>query len=160
MAYWLLKSEPDTFSYHDLVRVKREGWDGVRNYTARIFLRAMRKGDQAIFYHSNAKPPGAAGICKIVREAEPDPTQFDPSSKYYDPGSKPHDPRWDWVTVAPVKEIGFVSLDELRDDARDGELPPARTGQSVVGDAAHRRGVRRHRRGRPARTPRVTTEPI
>ena len=114
MAYWLLKSEPDTFSYQDLVRVKREGWDGVRNYTARIFLREMRKGDQAIFYHSNAKPPGAAGICKIVKEAEPDPTQFDPSSKYYDPGSKPEDPRWDWVTVAPVKEIGFVSLDELR----------------------------------------------
>jgi predicted RNA-binding protein with PUA-like domain len=114
VAYWLLKSEPDTFSYQDLVRVKREGWDGVRNYTARIFLREMRKGDQAIFYHSNAKPPGAAGICKIVKEAEPDPTQFDPSSKYYDPASKPEDPRWDWVTVAPVKEIGFVSLDELR----------------------------------------------
>jgi predicted RNA-binding protein with PUA-like domain len=114
VAYWLLKSEPDTFSYQDLVRVKREGWDGVRNYTARIFLRHMRKGDQAIFYHSNAKPPGAAGICKIVKEAEPDPTQFDPSSKYYDPSSKPEDPRWDWVTVAPVKKIGFVSLDELR----------------------------------------------
>ena len=114
MAYWLLKSEPDTFSYQDLVRVKREGWDGVRNYTARIFLRAMRKGDQAIFYHSNAKPPGAAGICKIVREAEPDPTQFDPASKYYDPGSKPEDPRWDWVTVAPVKELAFVPLDDLR----------------------------------------------
>jgi predicted RNA-binding protein with PUA-like domain len=115
VAYWLLKSEPDTFSYQDLVRVKREGWDGVRNYTARIFLREMRKGDQAIFYHSNAKPPGAAGICKIVKEAEPDPTQFDPSSKYYDPGSKPDDPRWDWVTVAPVREIGFVSLDDLRE---------------------------------------------
>ena len=114
MAYWLLKSEPDTFSYQDLVRVKREGWDGVRNYTARIFLREMRKGDLAIFYHSNAKPPGAAGICRIVKEAEPDPTQFDPTSKYYDPGSKPDDPRWDWVTVAPVKEIGLVSLDELR----------------------------------------------
>lgn len=114
MAYWLLKSEPDTFSYQDLVRVKREGWDGVRNYTARIFLREMRKGDRAIFYHSNAKPPGAAGICKIVKEAEPDPTQFEPSSKYYDPGSKPEDPRWDWVTVAPVKELAFVSLDELR----------------------------------------------
>ena len=110
----MLKSEPDTFSYQDLVRVKREGWDGVRNYTARIFLREMRKGDQAIFYHSNAKPPGAAGICKIVKEAEPDPTQFDPASKYYDPGAKPEDPRWVWVTVAPVRELEFVSLDELR----------------------------------------------
>ena len=78
MAHWLLKSEPDEFGYDDLVRVGREGWDGVRNYTARIHLRAMKVGDEAIFYHSNAKPPGAAGICKIVKAAEPDPTQFDP----------------------------------------------------------------------------------
>src|SRR3954451_18056737 len=61
MAHWLLKSEPDVFGYDDLVAKGREGWDGVRNYTARIHLRAMRKGDTAIFYHSNAKPPGAAG---------------------------------------------------------------------------------------------------
>ena len=114
MAYWLIKSEPEAFCYQDLVRVKREGWDGVRNYQARIYLRAMRKGDRAIFYHSNAKPSGAAGVCKIVKEAEPDPTQFDPSSKYYDPASRPEDPRWDWVTVAPVKELRFVPLDELK----------------------------------------------
>jgi predicted RNA-binding protein with PUA-like domain len=114
VARWLLKSEPSTFSYDDLVRVKREGWDGVRNYTARNHLRAMRKGDQAIFYHSNAQPPGVAGICKVVKEAEPDPTQFDPTSHYYDPRSNPDDPRWDWVTVAPVRALPFVSLDELR----------------------------------------------
>jgi len=114
MAHWLLKSEPDTFGYDDLVANGREGWDGVRNYTARIHLRAMRKGDTAIFYHSNAKPPGAAGVCKVVKRAEPDPTQFDPTSKYYDPTSKPDDPRWDWVTVAPVRELRYVSLDEMR----------------------------------------------
>lgn len=114
MAYWLMKSEPDVFGYDDLVRVKREGWDGIRNYQARNSLREMRKGDQAIFYHSNATPPGVAGIAKIVKEAEPDPTQFDPASKYYDPASKPTDPRWDWVTVAPVKRLRFVPLDELR----------------------------------------------
>ena len=114
MAYWLLKSEPDSFGYDDLVRVKREGWDGIRNFQARNHLREMRVGDRAIFYHSNAKPPGAAGICKIVRAAEPDPTQFDPTSKYYDPTSPPDDPRWDLVTVAPVKQLAFVSLDELR----------------------------------------------
>ena len=72
------------------------------------------EGEQAIFYHSNAKPPGVAGICKIVKTAEPDPTQFDPNSKYYDAASKPEDPRWDWVTVAPVRALPFVSLDELR----------------------------------------------
>lgn len=114
MAYWLMKSEPDVFGYDDLVRVKREGWDGIRNYQARNFLREMRKGDQAIFYHSNATPPGVAGVAKIVKEAEPDPTQFDPTTKYFDEGSNPADPRWDWVTVAPVKRLRFIPLDELR----------------------------------------------
>jgi len=115
VARWLLKSEPETFSYDDLVRVRREGWDGVRSYQARNYLREMRVGEQAVFYHSSAKPPGAAGICKIVRAAEPDPTQFDPSSHYYDPASDPDDPRWDWVTVAPVRSLRFVPLDELRE---------------------------------------------
>ena len=114
MAQWLLKSEPDVFSYDDLVRVGREGWDGIRSYQSRNFMREMRIGEEAIFYHSNAKPPGVAGICKIVETAEPDPTQFDPASPYYDPQSKPEDPRWDWVTVAPVRALPFVSLDELR----------------------------------------------
>jgi predicted RNA-binding protein with PUA-like domain len=114
MAYWLMKSEPDVFGYDDLVTNKREGWDGIRNYQARNFLRDMRKGDRVIFYHSNATPPGVAGIAKIVKEAEPDPTQFDPRTKYFDPASKPDDPRWDWVMVAPVKRLRFIPLDELR----------------------------------------------
>lgn len=126
MAYWLMKSEPDVFGYDDLVRVKREGWDGVRNYTARNFMRAMAKGDQVIFYHSNATPPGVAGIAKIAKTAEPDPTQFDPASKYYDPKSKPDDPRWSWVTVAPHKKLPFVSLDELR------ELPELASSQLLA----------------------------
>ena len=113
-AHWLFKSEPDVFSYDHLVANKREGWDGVRNYQARNFMRAMRVGDRAIFYHSNATPPGIAGVCKVAKTAEPDPTQFDPKSKYYDPASKPTDPRWDWVTVAPVKKLPFVSLEELK----------------------------------------------
>lgn len=114
VANWILKSEPDVFGYDDLVKVKREGWDGVRSYQARNFMRAMRPGDLAIFYHSNAKPPGVAGIAKIVKGAEPDPTQFDPTSKYYDQGSDPSDPRWDWVTVAPHRALPFLSLDEMR----------------------------------------------
>jgi predicted RNA-binding protein with PUA-like domain len=114
MAHWLMKSEPDVFGYDDLVRVGRESWDGVRNYQARNFLRAMKRGDRAIFYHSNATPPGAAGICKIVATAHPDPTQFDPASKYYDPRSDPSNPLWDWVTVAPVRPLRFIPLDELK----------------------------------------------
>lgn len=109
-----MKSEPDVFGYDDLVRKRREGWDGVRNYQARNYLRAMAKGDEVIFYHSNAKPPGVAGVAKVVKTAEPDPTQFDPESRYYDPDSDPSDPRWDWVTVAPVRKLRFVSIDELR----------------------------------------------
>jgi len=89
MARWLLKSEPDVFGYDDLVAAKREGWDGVRNYQARNFMREMA--------------------------AEPDPTQFDPKSKYFDPKSSPDDPRWDWVTVAPKKRLRFISLDQLRE---------------------------------------------
>lgn len=114
VAHWLMKSEPDVFGYDDLVRVKREGWDGVRNFEARNFMRAMRRGDRVIFYHSNAKPPGVAGIAKVVRGAEPDPTQFDPTSKYFDATSDPAAPRWDWVTVAPDRRLAFVSIDELK----------------------------------------------
>ena len=115
MAHWLLKSEPDVFGYDDLVANGREGWDGVRNYTARIHLRAMRTGDQAIFYHSNAKPPGAAGICKDRQGGRARPDAVRPGSKYYDPGSKLADPTWDWVTVAPVRPLKrFVPLDVLR----------------------------------------------
>lgn len=114
MTRWLFKSEPDVFGYADLVKAKREGWDGVRNYQARNSMRQMVVGDLAIFYHSNAKPPGAAGVCKVVKAAEPDPTQFDPSTKYFDPKSDPKAPMWDWVTVAPVKPLRFVSLDDMR----------------------------------------------
>lgn len=114
MAYWLMKSEPDVFGYDDLVRVKREGWDGIRNFQARNYLREMQVGDRAIFYHSNATPPGVAGICKIVKTAQPDMSQFDPTSKYFDAGSKRADPRWDLVTVAPSRTLMFVSLDELK----------------------------------------------
>ena len=114
MAHWLMKSEPYVFSYDDLTKVKREGWDGVRNYQARNFMREMKKGDLVIFYHSNATPPGAAGVAKIVKEAEPDPTQFDPESNYFDPKSSPENPRWDWVTLGPKRRLKFVSLDELR----------------------------------------------
>jgi predicted RNA-binding protein with PUA-like domain len=109
-----MKSEPDSFGYADLVKAKRTGWDGVRNHQAANFLRAMKVGDRAIFYHSSANPPGAAGICEVVRAAEPDPTQFEPLSHYYDPTSDPVAPRWVWVTVAPVSALRFVPLPELK----------------------------------------------
>lgn len=115
MAYWLFKSEPSSYSYDDLVRDGRTGWDGVRSYQARNIMRQMSLGDRGIFYHSATAIPGAAGICEVVGTAEPDPTQFDPTSHYYDPKSPAANPRWDWVTVAPVRELPhFVSLDQMR----------------------------------------------
>ena len=109
-----MKSEPSDYSIDDLERDGNIDWYGIRNYQARNFMREMKKGDLVIFYHSNATPPGAAGVAKIVKEAEPDPTQFDPESNYFDPKSSPENPRWDWVTLGPKKRLKFVSLDELR----------------------------------------------
>lgn len=114
MRHWLMKSEPDVFGYEDLARKGREGWDGVRNHQARNFMREMRLGDRVIFYHSNATPPGVAGIAEIIGEAEPDPTQFDPTTKYFDEKSKPDSPTWDWVTVGPVRQLNYIPLDQLR----------------------------------------------
>ena len=117
--HWLMKSEPDVYSIDDLRRDGTECWEGVRNYQARNFMREMAVGDLAIFYHSNAKPPGAAGVCKIVRAAYPDDTQFDGKSKYYDPKSKPEDPRWSMVDVRFVERFDqVVSLRDLKDDAK------------------------------------------
>ena len=75
--YWLMKSEPDAYSYDDLMAEGEGTWDGVRNYTAAINLRTMKVGDEAFFYHSNCKVPGIAGLMKIVKEAYVDHTQFD-----------------------------------------------------------------------------------
>lgn len=102
MNYWLFKSEPDVFSIDKLKSVKREVWDGVRNYQARNFLRdEVKKGDLILFYHSSCKVPGIAGIAKVTKDSVIDPTQFDKKSKYFDPKSTKDAPRW--ITV----EVGF-----------------------------------------------------
>jgi len=115
---WLLKSEPDVFSYADLERTGREPWSGVRNYQARNFLRQMLKGEQAFFYHSSTAQPGIVGICEIARAAYPDDLQFDASSDYFDPKSSPQNVRWSMVDVVPVRAFPLVSLEKLRLDAR------------------------------------------
>jgi predicted RNA-binding protein with PUA-like domain len=100
--YWLMKSEPETFSIQDLARApkKTTGWDGVRNYQARNLLRDdMKVGDGVLFYHSSADPPGVAGTAEIARAGYPDPTQFDAKSSHHDPGAKPEQPRWFMVDV-------------------------------------------------------------
>ena len=119
-----MKSEPDVYSIDHLERDGTESWEGVRNYQARNYLRDMAVGDLAIFYHSSAKPPGAAGVCKISREAYPDSTQSNKKSQYYDPKSKKEDPRWSMVDVSFVEKFKEpVSLQALKDDPElDGML--------------------------------------
>lgn len=106
--YWLMKSEPDVYSIDDMKRDKATFWNGVRNYAARNFMKEMKKGDLAFFYHSNAEPSGVAGIVKIAKEAAADPTQFDKAAgddMGYDPKSTKDDPRWFGVTVAFVEKF-------------------------------------------------------
>ena len=124
MKFWLMKTEPDVYSIDDLARDGTEPWEGVRNYQARNSMREMAEGDLVIFYHSNAKPPGAAGVCRVSREAYPDDTQFDKNSKYHDPKSKKEDPRWSLVEVAFVEKFAEpISLQALKDDhALEGML--------------------------------------
>ena len=116
--YWLMKSEPDAFSIDDLQRVGTEPWNGVRNYQARNNMRAMHAGDGVLFYHSSCDVPGIVGTAKIVSEAYPDPTQFDPKSDYFDPKSTREEPRWSLVDVAFERKFKrTLALDEIRQHA-------------------------------------------
>src|SRR5438132_13628845 len=102
--YWLMKSEPTAFSFGDLVKSKNSTnhWDGVRNYQARNFMREMRAGDKVLFYHSNCDPPAEVGLAEVVREAYPDPTQFDPKNIQYDPKATPENPIRDKADLQAV----------------------------------------------------------
>ena len=126
MNYWLMKTEPDVFSIDDFLTRPRqtEGWNGVRNYEARNLMRdRMQVGDRVIIYHSNATPPGAAGIAEVASRAYPDPDQFDPASEYHDPKSTRENPRWYQVDVKYVAKFPrLVSLDEIRAEPRFDEL--------------------------------------
>lgn len=117
MRYWLMKSEPDAFSIDDLKKrpAQTEAWDGVRNYQARNYMREMKVGDQAFFYHSNCPVPGIVGVMEIACEAYPDPTQFMPRHHHYDPASKPEEPRWQLVDVCYRRHTArVIALEELR----------------------------------------------
>ena len=135
MAYWLMKSEPDTFGIEDLAAMpsQTEHWDGIRNYQVRNMMRdQMQVGDQALFYHSNCKPPGIAGTMQIVRTAYPDHTAFDPESKYYDPKSSPDAPRWLMVDVKLTQVFpNFISLIALREAPELAEMQTLQKGNRL-----------------------------
>ncbi len=114
--YWMMKTEPETFSIDDLARVGTEPWNGVRNYQARNFMRdGMQLGDGVMIYHSNCKVPGIAGLATVASRAYPDPTQFDPNSDYFDPASSRENPRWQLVDVAFERKLRrLIPLEEVK----------------------------------------------
>ena len=133
--YWLLKSEPEVFSFDHLLRApkKSAGWDGVRNFQARNFLRdSMKPGDGVLFYHSNAEPPGVAGEAVVTKAGHLDPTQFDPGDDHYDPKSKREAPLWYQVEIKAVAKFKrFVSLPELRAEAALKDMVLLRKGSRL-----------------------------
>ncbi|MEX2138007.1 MAG: EVE domain-containing protein [Pirellulales bacterium] len=115
--YWLVKSEPDCFSIHDLAESpgKTTFWDGVRNYQARNFMRAMKRGDGVLFYHSSVQPPAIAGTALVVREAYADHTALDRRSDHYDPKATEENPIWEMVDIKLQRIFERpLPLDELR----------------------------------------------
>jgi predicted RNA-binding protein with PUA-like domain len=118
MSYWLMKTEPETFSVDDLAKAPRKTsmWDGVRNFQARNMLRdEMQKGDEAFLYHSSCAIPGIVGIVEIVKTGYPDPTAFDAKHHHYDPESDRNAPRWYVVDVRLKRRLQrVITLDELR----------------------------------------------
>lgn len=121
MQYWLMKSEPTTFSFDDLhARPGRtDHWDGVRNYQARNFMRQMRRDDQVLFYHSNCEQPAVVGIAEVVREAYPDFTAWDRTSGHFDTASTPDAPRWFMVDVrwkqAFTRAVTLTEMKSMRE---------------------------------------------
>ena len=118
MAYWLMKSEPETFGIDHLQTqpARTEHWDGVRNYQARNMMRdEMKLGDLAFFYHSNCAEPGIVGIMEVVKESYPDFSAFNPASPYFDPKSSAENPRWFMVDVKFVRKLSRpLSLKQLK----------------------------------------------
>uniref|UniRef100_A0A1D2A1F2 Thymocyte nuclear protein 1 n=1 Tax=Auxenochlorella protothecoides TaxID=3075 RepID=A0A1D2A1F2_AUXPR len=123
-AYYLMKSEPDSFSISDLENRKNqtEPWDGVRNHLAKKIMQGMRAGNKAFFYQSNCKEPGVIGIMEVVREAYPDHSAWEVGGKYYDPRSTPEEPRWFMVDCKLVRRLSrVIGLQELK-QYKDGDL--------------------------------------
>lgn len=131
--HWLFKSEPDVFSLADLRRKGRAPWDGVRNYTARNFLRdQVAIGDLILFYHSSTEPPGIVGLARVAGAARPDETAFDRKHDGYDPKSSPENPRWYLVDVEFVLELPrMIPLAELKADPKLATMLVVQRGQRL-----------------------------
>ena len=128
-----MKSEPEVYSIDDLRRDGSTGWDGVRNYQARNFMRdEMADGELVLFYHSNANPSGVAGLAKVVGTSEPDPTQFDRKSEYFDATSERAKPGWMRVRIAFIERFDeVVTLARLKAEKSLAGMPLLRPGQRL-----------------------------
>ena len=132
MAYWLMKSEPDELSISGLEKLGEARWDGVRNYQARNFMRAMAAGDEFFFYHSSCPEPGIAGIGRIVQAAYPDPTALDPESHYFDPKANAEKNPWSALQVAHVQTFPkVIKLDYLKQQSALAEMPLVQKGSRL-----------------------------
>ncbi len=133
MNYWLMKSEPDVFSIDNLKTKKKSGWDGVRNYQARNFMRDdMKLGDLVLFYHSSCEVPGVAGLAKVSKTSHPDPSQFDSKSEYYDPKATKEAPRWFMVEVEFVEKFDHViTLTEIKNTKGLDKMPLVQKGSRL-----------------------------
>ncbi|MCE2901658.1 MAG: EVE domain-containing protein [Gemmatimonas sp.] len=136
MRYWLIKSEPDVFSFDDLQRAPQQTtcWDSVRNTGARNFLRdGMKRGDRCFYYHSNADPSAIVGICEVVREGYPDHTAFDSTHPYFDADSDPATPTWYMVDVKAVQSLPRpVTLPAIKADPALAEMALIKVGRLSV----------------------------
>jgi predicted RNA-binding protein with PUA-like domain len=134
--YWLIKSEPDVFSFDDLLAAPKQTtcWDSVRNSSARNFLRdGMKKGDLAFYYHSNADPSAIVGICEVVREGYPDPTALDPAHDYSDASSNADTPTWFMVDVKAVRQLASpVALPAIKNSEALRDMALVKVGRLSV----------------------------
>ncbi|MBT8765847.1 EVE domain-containing protein [Metapseudomonas boanensis] len=132
MPYWLMKSEPDELSIHDLQRLGTARWDGVRNYQARNFLRAMQPGDLFFFYHSSCPEPGIAGIARLIGEPYPDPTALDPQSHYHDAKASAEKNPWSARDVEFVEAFArVIPLARLREQTVLAGMPLVQKGSRL-----------------------------
>jgi predicted RNA-binding protein with PUA-like domain len=134
--YWLVKSEPETFSFDDLLAAPKQTthWDGVRNHVARNFMRdGMQVGDRVFFYHSSTNPQAIVGVCEVAREAYPDPTALDRKHPAYDPKSDPADPTWYMVDLRAVERLARpVTLAEIKKRLELAKMALVRIGRLSV----------------------------
>ncbi|HQU08804.1 MAG: EVE domain-containing protein [Verrucomicrobia bacterium 21-51-4] len=133
--YWLMKSEPSTFSIEDLAKSPKQttAWEGVRNYQARNFMRdAMRVGDVVFFYHSSCAQPAVVGLAKIIRKAYPDSSAQNKDSEYFDPKASPENPRW-WHVDIQLVEIfkATITLQQIKADPILKTMLVAKPGQRL-----------------------------